>query len=983
MSSPRDATPVELRRAIEEALAPERLVIKRDHAGALSVRILSEAFEGVADPLAKVEEVLQDRGLRLPERTLTILKAPGELEDEDEKEFFFSQQWKGTPNWGDALLLERCRPIPRDDRGFEAKIVAFWGLKGGVGRSTALAHAAAILGQRKRVLAIDLDLESPALVATLAGNNHSGNGIRIEKLVRAAADANRSDDDLQDLIRRALHRSSDRQHSIEVLGPEIADTAYVLDLLGPLAPAALYRGGQPVLRRLVSQAIRATDAELVLLDARSGYCDDSAMSVLDLADEVVLFASPAPSTFPSLAPAVEALERNRQALGRPRIVYIVASMLPAGDQARERILETLRETLESAQLAVSDILETPDDERPPEIAIIEVDYSSRIVENEGTLLLHASDGYREIAERICPAPLPASVTAVEEGWVNEVLREARIPVTQAEDEPEPEKLAELFTRTPDLAKFARQDICLVLGAKGTGKSFLRRMCLEHRDLLVQRSGVKALAGVTFIDGYSQPCAGSTRQPPRITPDLLRQIDQQLGEQWSHAWSALALGRALGQLGDLVSEESLSTALAGHPRTHLGQLQRLAGADSSKKVLAEVKKLIKDPLALDDAWQKLDRWCEEIGKTLILLFDELDVALGETPRDLDRRDAMVRGLLDRANASWISRRHLGVKIFLREDIFRSLGSQEEAKYDSRSVHLHWRPEDMWRLIIRAMALASSRFRSHIEGRGLDLEHLEDAPEEDWRDALELIWGERLGVSESNTRSVKWAHRRLRDSRGRMFPRAALWLLQYALEQRRSSLSKHSEPPLLDAPSLRRAMPHVAQQRLAELRAESTRQEKERLQRLKGLTHYQNERDFLAALDYAGESEPKDTLAVFKSLGLAESGRRRDGTPTVRIVDLYAFATELEIERKGRRIGERYIATELAIDRREGRQRRGRRNGERYLGNSNNKEVHDLDNEKLQCWIDKIKEEHKVWFKTLNAAENAGYDHCGFCLGGSRR
>ncbi len=863
------------------------------------MRILSEEFEGVADPLARLEEILKAHRLRLPERSLTILKAPGDLEDEAEKEFFFSQQWKGTPNWGDALLLERCRPIPQDDRGFEAKVVAFWGLKGGVGRSTALAHVAAILGQRKRLIAIDLDLESPALVATLTGSNGSGNGIRIEELVRAAAADDRSDDELQLLIQRALHRSSDRLNPIEVLGPQVADTSYVLDLLGPLAPAALYRGGQPALRRLVKQAIRATDAELVLLDARSGYCDDSAMAVLDLADEVVLFASPAPSTFPSLAPATEALERNRQALGRPQIVYIVASMLPAGEAARARILETLQETLESAQLAVSESLGTPADDRPAEIAMIQVDYSSRIVENEGTLLLHASDGYREIADRICPVPLPASVTAVKEDWVNEVLREAQIPVTQAEDEPEPEKLADLFTRTPDLSKFARQDICLVLGAKGTGKSFLRRMCFEHRDLLVQRSGVKALAGVTFVDGYSQPRGSRTPQRPALTADLLRAIDRELGEQWSAAWSALAFGRVLGRLGDPDSERAAHTPLADHPRTQLKQLQRLAGADSSKQVLAEVKRLVKDPLALDDAWQKLDRWCEQTGKTLILLFDELDVALGETLQDLERRDVMVRGLLDRANASWISRRHLGVKIFLREDIFRSLGSQEEAKYDSRSVHLQWRPEDMWRLIIRAMAVASARFRGHVQGRGLDIEHLEDASDEDWRDALELIWGERLGVSESNTRSVVWAQKRLRDSQDRMFPRAALWLLQYTLEERRSSLPKYSKPPLLDAPSLRRAMPRVAQQRLAELRAESTRQEKERLLRLKGLTHYQDERDFLAALKSAAELEPKEALAVFKRLGLAESGRRRDGTPTVRIVDLYAFAPELEIDRRGRR------------------------------------------------------------------------------------
>ena len=58
-------------------------------------------------------------------------------------------------------------------------------------------------------------------------------------------------------------------------------------------------------------------------------------------------------------------------------------------------------------------------------------------------------------------------------------------------------------------------------------------------------------------------------------------------------------------------------------------------------------------------------------------------------------------------------------------------------------------------------------------------------------------------------------------------------------------------------------------------------------------------------------------------------------------------------------------------------------ERYLGNSNTKEVHDLENEQTQCQIGEIKDQHKVWFETLKAAEDAGYDRCHWCLGASRR
>lgn len=60
--------------------------------------------------------------------------------------------------------------------------------------------------------------------------------------------------------------------------------------------------------------------------------------------------------------------------------------------------------------------------------------------------------------------------------------------------------------------------------------------------------------------------------------------------------------------------------------------------------------------------------------------------------------------------------------------------------------------------------------------------------------------------------------------------------------------------------------------------------------------------------------------------------------------------------------------------------------RYLGNTNQKEVHDLWNEKPQCQIDEILAAgHGVWFErdTLDQAHLEGYDNGEWCIGGGRR
>jgi cellulose biosynthesis protein BcsQ len=909
-----EASLSDLRHAIEDLFHPQRLVVRRGHAGSVDLRVLADDFADAEDSLGLLNERLGQRDLHLPARTLTLLKSPDDLEDDDEQRLF-SQRLIGTPNWADALMLEPQTPEP-DDRGLPAgvKTIAFWGLKGGVGRSTALAHVALLLGQRQvKVLAVDLDLESPALVGAMTG--YSGGVARFEELVRMAADPSLSDEDLEREVQRALLPATGAGNLVEVLGPSNADIPFVHALLGPLSPSVLYSGARPPLRRLLRAAVRASGAEIVLLDARSGYCDESAVAVLDLADEVVLFASPAPSTYPSLEPAVVALERSRRARGRPGSIHFVAGMLPAGDDARSNCIEELAFQLELARLGIAEALATPPDALPPEASFVAIDYSARIVENEGGLQVSGlGEGYRELAERILPPPMPLSFRQIDEGWAAKVIREAQIPVPQAESEPNSKVLADLFTRASGLDRLFRHDTCLVLGAKGTGKSYLRRICLEQPDLIGQRLKVPSWRIPLFVEGYASPRDGRGAMP-QASQTLLRELDKRFADRWNEVWSMLALGRCAAVLD---REWSLvGTPTSSFVRTQEGSLRAttikwvppdrallqflndLVAADGEQAVLEAISAQLSkgQSLLISDAWRAMAAWCEREGKQVTLLFDDLDVALGESAQAITRRRGMIVGLLDQANASWTSSRHLGVKIFLRKDIFDGLATEEQAKYQQRQVTLNWLADDIGRLIVRAMAAASLTFQTHIEGQGIRIDNLEETPKEDWEGALALIWGERLGTGTSNTRSTVWVEKQLRDGNGCLYPRAALWLLDSAVRSRKSE--RIDTPPLLDPRSLRDAIPDVSEGRLSELMTESGQEQRSRIERLAGFKSYQDRKDFLNALERAGESDPAAALKTLEDLGIVETGARRDKTPTVRIVDLYAFAPRLRIERLGRR------------------------------------------------------------------------------------
>ena len=56
------------------------------------------------------------------------------------------------------------------------------------------------------------------------------------------------------------------------------------------------------------------------------------------------------------------------------------------------------------------------------------------------------------------------------------------------------------------------------------------------------------------------------------------------------------------------------------------------------------------------------------------------------------------------------------------------------------------------------------------------------------------------------------------------------------------------------------------------------------------------------------------------------------------------------------------------------------GEQYLANTDNKEVHDLDPEMVECRIDEIISAGKAEpYPSQSAANAAGYEDCQYCIG----
>lgn len=177
--------------------------------------------------------------------------------------------------------------------------LVFFGLKGGVGRSTALCMVAwglARLG--KRVLLVDFDLESPGLSGLILPQEKVAEFGVIDWLVEDAVGQGPSV--LQDMV-SASPLSETTRGAVRVasaMGQQESD--YLAKLARAYADVPSDQGPQRLgerLRHMVQGLEAQEQPDVVLIDSRAGLHDLAAAAITGLADTALLFATDGEQTW--------------------------------------------------------------------------------------------------------------------------------------------------------------------------------------------------------------------------------------------------------------------------------------------------------------------------------------------------------------------------------------------------------------------------------------------------------------------------------------------------------------------------------------------------------------------------------------------------------------------------------------------------------------------------------------------------------------
>ncbi len=254
------------------------------------------------------------------------------ISDEDDLKIWLIDRQIIGQDWMRAPLLRKTE-TPR---------VTFFGIKGGVGRSTALTiWAWQLARQGKTILIMDMDLESPGVSSTLLPLDYLPDYGIVDWFVE---DGVGQVEAVENAMIASSPLASDLPGEIRVLPAYGRDTGAYLPKLARCYAAS---GGADTaswaerLQRMVQRMERKEIPDLVILDSRAGLHDIAAVTVTRMDADAFLFAVDSMQTWNAYAFLFRHWRQHPQVREFRQKLQIVAGMVP--ETGRDQYLKRFRE----------------------------------------------------------------------------------------------------------------------------------------------------------------------------------------------------------------------------------------------------------------------------------------------------------------------------------------------------------------------------------------------------------------------------------------------------------------------------------------------------------------------------------------------------------------------------------------------------------------------------------------------------------------
>lgn len=698
------------------------------------------------------------------------------------------------------------------------RTVTFYSFKGGVGRTTALTHVASILAMRGlKVVAVDLDLEAPGLSTAFNLKPQPKYGI-VDYFYERSYLPEGVEPSISIAEIFGEVRVPNATGRLFVVPAGCLNLDYV-SKVDDLQATTIIDGNKSLWSIFKEQIKEQLNPDILLVDSRTGINQWGALSLIQAADEAIIFLFPNEQN----KQGIELLLQSLKSLKNLSINFVfspVPDITKTGLSKVKNIWDSLQKkiqtTNENYEAEADEDESDLDNDRTALIEdILVVPYLVPIALADSYPVPGMQDYYTKIANLIDETTdkLKRStvLSNIDQRW--KIIESLQFPEVNAADNRQ--DLSLLFQRTTDFERFLDDTTCLIRGRKGTGKTALYWLFLQHKTV-AHKLAHGRLDNTIFLSAHGR---FQESRPSRDEFQIIHQTLQQDGGTWEAFWRAYLLLRCYqedlfkfpqGKKGAKFTE--LKTTIDNLPRE--GWLSECTQALLELSTNSQLRLIVKDAVSI-----LLNEETRNNSQKLWFLYDDLDE---DFPEAGEVRKQALTGLFQLVQSCDANRlTEIRFKIFLREDIWNRLSFDNKSHFTGRDILLQWTRIDFLRLALRQAI--QSDFKDLVDRISpVAVESIDLANEDAIDKALEILWGSHRRGGNRSKKVSRWVYERLTDSSGTTFPRSLSILLKEAKEQeltyKGQSSSKFREDRLLQSKSLELGLKKASEKRCEEIKEE---------------------------------------------------------------------------------------------------------------------------------------------------------------------
>lgn len=639
-------------------------------------------------------------------------------------------------------------------------VVAFHSYKGGVGRTLSLLafvkawSSLKNLKDPKRLLVIDSDIEAPGITwLTSKGDEPVFSYLDLLEVTQGKDNVDEIVSVIADKVAELTVKIETETSLVEhIVLPTYRYIEQLLDMYSSPESLALSYNKKYILAEVLSKLGEKLNAEMVLIDLRAGLSEFSAPLLFDPRVKKYLVTSTSYQSVRGTEILLQQLNKGLPLSENTLLPEILLTMIPEGLNTSDIISDLIasydkNETDEN--ISLTDNLVT---DLPFASELVHLESMQHIMKNlEGrefykkiyTIVKNSYFADNKENETVNFDRREYVIRSIHNLAKNQITAEGNAAFNVLMTEPIHNLIKKYRSNIPNI---------VIMGAKGSGKTFLYREILRNKYW------------ENFILSVDKREKESVENKILAVPLLASTTASGFGEIMKDAIQNYNKWGLKGMISSSVYIDNTDLVLKFSRCNH----DVLEWKEIWKQIILQ---------SLNNAYQsfeELENDLEEQNVKVAFLIEGLEEVFTQTISSQTEQNAIIALCRDLINEIKVKYNNFGLMIFLRKDIARDSITVNFEQFNSlyHSVELKWSSTEALRLVVWLVSQAVPEFyKEEVE--------IELASGEIIERNLTKLWGTKLGKATSNEAySSRWILAALSDFNGQLQARDIIRFLEYA-------------------------------------------------------------------------------------------------------------------------------------------------------------------------------------------------------------